>query len=71
LIEAELVSKEVIESSGYKFEMTVTGDKFEVFAVPVEYGKTGTMSYFIDQTLVLRGADRAGTSATSSDPPIH
>jgi hypothetical protein len=39
--------------------------------VPSEYGKTGTMSYFIDETMVLRGADRGGASAISSDPSIH
>ncbi|HZM98715.1 MAG TPA: hypothetical protein VFB70_04950 [Pyrinomonadaceae bacterium] len=71
LIAADLIPKEMVERSGYKFEITFTGDKFEVNAVPVEYGKTGTMSYFIDQTMVLRGADRAGASATSSDPQIH
>lgn len=71
LIAADLVPKEMVERSGYKFEITFTGDKFELYAVPVEYGKTGTMSYFIDQTMVLRGADRAGASATSSDPQIH
>jgi hypothetical protein len=70
-IAADLIPKEMVERSGYKFETTLTGDKFEVYAVPVEYGKTGTMSYFIDQTMVLRGADRAGASATSSDPQIH
>ena len=70
LIAADLISKEMIERSGYKFEITFTGDKFEVYAVPQEYGKTGTMSYFIDQSMVLRGADRGGASATSSDPRI-
>ncbi len=71
LIAADMISKEMIDRSGYKFEMTVTGDKFEVFAVPVEYGKTGTMSYYMDQTYVLRGGDRSGASATSSDPKIQ
>jgi len=71
LIAADLIPKELVEKTGYKFEITFTGDKFEVYAVPVEYGKTGTMSYFIDQTMVLRGADRGGASAISSDPPIH
>jgi hypothetical protein len=71
LIAADLISKEMIERSGYKFEITFTGDKFEVYAVPSEYGKTGTMSYFIDETMVLRGADRGGASAISSDPSIH
>jgi len=71
LIAAKLVAREMVDNYGYKVEMTVTGDKFEVSATPIEYGKTGTMSYFIDQTRVLRAADRAGAPATSSDPPIH
>lgn len=71
LIAAKLLPKEMIETSGYKFEMIVTGDKFEVFGVPVEYGQGGKMSYFIDQTRILRAADHNGASATSSDPPIN
>jgi hypothetical protein len=49
----------------------VTADKFEVSAAPVEYGKTGKMSYYMDQTRMLRGADRSGASAIASDPPIN
>lgn len=71
LIAADMVSKELIEKSHYKFEVTVIGDKFEVTAVPLEYGKSGTMSYFIDQTNVLRGGDHSGAPATASDPPIN
>lgn len=71
LMDAELISKETIEKSGYKFELTVAGDRFEVSAVPVEYGKGGTLSLYIDNTRVLRAADHNGASATSSDPPIN
>jgi hypothetical protein len=71
LISDKLVPKDMIENSGYRFELTVTGDKFEISAAPVEYGKTGKMSYFIDNTFVLRGADRSGASAMASDPPIQ
>jgi hypothetical protein len=71
LIEAEMVSKGMIDNSGYRFELTVSGDKFEVTGVPLEYGKSGNLSLFIDQTFVLRGADRNGASATSSDPPLY
>ena len=70
LITAKLISKEMIERANYKFEVFVTGDKFEAFAVPVEYGKNGKTSYYIDQTQVLRGADHNGGSANSSDPSI-
>lgn len=71
LLSENILPKEIVESSGYKISVTVSGDTFEVTAVPVEYGKTGSMSYFIDETGVLRGADRSGASATKDDPPVH
>jgi hypothetical protein len=37
----------------------------------LEYGKSGNLSFFIDNTRVLRGGDRSGASATTSDPPIN
>ncbi len=70
LMTAKAISKEMMEGAGYKFEIFVTGDKFEAFAVPIEYGKNGKTSYFIDQTQILRGADHNGGSANSFDPPI-
>lgn len=71
LIAADMISKEMMENSGYRFEVTVTGDKFEVSAVPLEYGKSGNLSLFIDNTGVLRGGDRNGGAATASDPPLN
>jgi len=71
LIAADMVSKEMLDNSGYRFEVTVTGDKFQVSAVPVEYGESGKLSLFIDHTMTLRGGDRNGASATVSDPPIN
>jgi hypothetical protein len=71
LMAENLVAKETIENSGYRFEVTVTGDKFEVSAAPLEYGKTGKLSFFIDNTFVIRGGDRNGASATASDPRIQ
>ncbi len=70
LIDAELVSKDILENSGYKFDVLLSGDKYEISGVPSEYGKTGRLSYFIDHTRVLRGGDKNGASATSSDPPM-
>jgi hypothetical protein len=70
LIAANMLSKEAVEQSGYKFELSVSGDKFELSAVPAEYGKTGHFSFFIDQTRVLRGGDHNGAAATASDPPF-
>jgi hypothetical protein len=44
--------------------------KFELAATPVEYGKTGRRSYFLDSGGILRGADKQGAVATSADPRI-
>ena len=71
LTEAKMFPKDTIDKTGYKFELTVSGDKFELSAVPLEYGKSGTLSLFIDQTFILRGGDRSGAAATTSDPPIN
>jgi hypothetical protein len=43
---------------------------FEFSAVPQEYGRTGVRSFFIDETGVLRGADKHGLPADENDPPI-
>jgi len=58
-------------NNGYRIELTLLGDKFEATAVPIEYGKTGKRSYFIDHSQVLRGADHGGGMATLSDSPIQ
>lgn len=70
LIAANMLSKEAVESAGYKFDLTASGEKFELSAAPAEYGKTGHLSMFIDQTRVLRGGDLNGAAATASAPPL-
>ncbi len=71
LIQQGLVAKDLLEKHGYKIELTVSGDKFEASAVPVEYGKTGRMSFFVDETAQLRGGDHGGGPATVSDKPVQ
>jgi hypothetical protein len=70
LIETKHISKEALENSGYKFDLTLVADGFQISAVPVEYGKTGKLSYFMDHTYQMRGADHGGGAASASDPPI-
>jgi hypothetical protein len=68
---AEGLLAEGFLNHGYKIELTLVGSKFEVTAVPDEYGKTGRNSYFVDHTNVLRGGDHGGSAATADDDPIH
>jgi hypothetical protein len=44
--------------------------KFELAATPVEYGKTGRRSFFLDSGGILRGTDKQGSVATPADARI-
>jgi hypothetical protein len=70
LIAAELLRKDLMEKYGYKIDLSVLSNKFEVIATPVEYGKTGRRSFYMDESGILRGGDHAGGAATLSDKPI-
>ena len=59
---------------GYQFRIsTAPGSTtepawFEIRGIPVEYGVTGKWSFYINETYVLRGADKGGAEANSDDP---
>jgi hypothetical protein len=71
LIAENLVSNDVLQKYGYRIELTVSGKGFEAIAVPVTYGESGRLSYFIDETSVLRGGDHGGGAATIADQPAE
>jgi Protein of unknown function (DUF3352) len=71
LIDEQLISRDQTENSGYKIEIIAGGTRFEASAVPIEYGKTGKISYFVDETGVVRGGDHAGGMATVADRPVQ
>lgn len=57
------------EASGYRFALTVSADAKTFFAtgVPVTYGKTGKVSFYVDIN-GLHGEDLKGQPATSRSP---
>jgi hypothetical protein len=71
LIAQNQVNRELLEGHGYKFFVNLVGEGFEITAVPIEYGKTGRMSYFINEGFVLRGGDHGGGPATIADKPVQ
>ena len=71
LIELGFVHKEMWQDNGYRIELTINGVKFEATAMPIEYGKTGRLSYFVDESAVVRGADRGGAPATVADRQVQ
>ena len=54
--------------TGYRFEIRVKPGGFEVTAVPEKFGVTGNRSFYLDETNIIRAADRKGAPATASDP---
>lgn len=70
LISAGLVPKdlEATESTGYRFHITVASDgkSYTAGAEPARYGRTGRLSFFLDQTGV-RSADTGGKPFTPTN----
>jgi len=54
--------------TGYRFDIQVKGETFQVTAAPEKYGITGKRSFFVDATNVVHAADKKGAPATASDP---
>lgn len=71
LIAENLVSREMLQRYGYRIEVTASQKGFEAIAVPVTYGESGRLSYFIDESGVLRGGDHGGGPATAADGPVQ
>jgi uncharacterized protein DUF3352 len=71
LSKAKLINKDMMQNFGYRIDLAVVGTKYEVTAVPIEYGKTGKLSFFIDESAVLRGGDHGGGPATVADNPVQ
>ncbi|HEV7891677.1 MAG TPA: DUF3352 domain-containing protein [Pyrinomonadaceae bacterium] len=66
----KILDKGFAEHLGYRIELNASGEKFDVTATPKEYGKTGRLSFFLDETGTMRAADHKGKPATASDPPV-
>ena len=71
LVENQLLEMNMAESTycGYRYELTVSGDSYEVSATPVS-PSMGTRSFFTNETGVIRGADKRGEAADEDDPPV-
>lgn len=70
LVSAGLFSTDMLEKYGYRIAVSASLDKFEITAVPIEYGTAGKLSFFIDESQILRGGDHGGGAATADDQPI-
>lgn len=76
---ADLIGAELAEGrkDGYSFRYVIVGAnssgapaKYELAAVPIEYGRTGLLSFFRDSSGILHGAERRGAVGSVTDPKI-
>lgn len=75
LVDAALASG---RKDGYSFRYVIVGANdvgapavFQLAAIPTEYGRTGTLSFFRDSTGALHGGDHQGALATIADPKLE
>jgi hypothetical protein len=75
LVDAALASG---RKDGYSFRYVIVGANdvgapaiYELAAIPADYGRTGTRSFFRDGTGVLHGADHQGALGTIMDPKVE
>ena len=71
LVEHKMLGREMLDKYGYRFVISTNSQGFEAVAMPVEYGKSGKRSFFIDQSGVVRGDDKGGGPATVADKPVQ
>jgi hypothetical protein len=77
---AGLVSDQLAagRKDGYSFRYVIVGAttsgapaKYELAAIPAEYGRTGMRSFFRDSSGVLRAGDHQGAVGSLSDPKVE
>jgi hypothetical protein len=71
LLKAGLISKELLNHPAYRIELFVSHARFEITAVPNDYGNTGRRSFFLDESRVMRAGDHGGGAATVADKPAQ
>jgi hypothetical protein len=77
---AGLLSEELSNGrkEGYLFRYVIVGAatsgapaKYELAAMPTDYGRTGNRSFFLDASGVLHAADRQGAVGSVTDPKLE
>lgn len=78
--QAGLLEKELADGrkNGYLFRYVIVGAndsgapaKYEIAAIPVEYGRTGSRSFYRDSSGNVHAADHQGSVGTQLDPKVE
>lgn len=58
------------KQNGYYFEVIVEDRKFRALAVPIQYNRTGSWSFYVDESGVIKGTS-LDRKANANDQPIR
>lgn len=72
LFEANLIDKFLAGGAkqGYRYQLLIKNSSYEVTAVPEQYGAAGDLSFYLNDTGIIRARDRKGEKADQTDAPI-
>jgi hypothetical protein len=64
------VSPQISANASYRFDVKVGADgrSFSISAVPAAYGRTGKLSFYADQSNLVRAEDKAGQPTGATAP---
>ena len=62
----------IMASLGYRHQVRPSqdGKTYEAFATPIEYGKTGRISYYATEKGIIHASDKGGREAGREDPEL-
>jgi len=61
----------IVNASGYAIRIRIVGDTYEAVAVPLRYRSSGRRSFYVSGDSRIRGADKNGREADSTDPIVY
>jgi type IV pilus assembly protein PilA len=72
LEQEQLIERDIAlgKRHGYQFTVTDRISGFEAMGTPDSYPSSGRRSFYVNETGVIRAADRSGADATRSDAPL-
>ena len=68
LVDAKLASG---VKDGYRYQVTVGNNSFTAIATPLEYDVTGSWSFYVDESGVIRGSVTQGKVPGVNDRPVR
>lgn len=58
-------------SSGYQLSIELSAQSFRIYGVPKAHNRTGRLSFYTDNSLIVKAADKSGDFASAQDDAFN